>query len=142
MRTRDLDPADCVDGVEVRTRLPALIVIVNKEPFLRAAERGHWVSYKSAVVLFENNLIETDSYRKESAWVFDSRVTCLPSKSMTREDEQFTTEYHNLDIESATNDINLAQRWDVDPRSRSTLSDGATKREQYGNGIAYKFTIN
>jgi 2-methylcitrate dehydratase len=117
VKESDLDATRDIKSIHVRTQKPAMIIINKQGPLHNAADRDHCLRYMVAVILLKMEQVETSDYQDDSPWATDPRVEALRSITTMEEDLQFTQDYHNPDIRSAANAIEI------------TLHDG-TKMEQ------------
>lgn len=101
------DHAQVVDKIEVRTHLPALIIIDKAGDLNNAADRDHCIQYIIAVILLKGSLIEPQDYQNESPWASDPRVAELRKKMVLYEDKGFTKDYYDLNIRSAATGVKI-----------------------------------
>lgn len=86
-----LDPAQSVDKIEVRTHLPAIIIIDKTGDLHNAADRDHCIQYVIAVILLKGSFIEAQDYQNESPWLLileslscGGRWSCVKIKGSQR----------------------------------------------------------
>lgn len=102
-----IDQVSDIERIEVRTHLPAMIIINKSGDLFNAADRDHCMQYIIAVVLLRGKLIEATDYQDTSNWASDPRVTKLRERVLMREDKDFTRDYYDLDIRSAATGISI-----------------------------------
>lgn len=98
---------DDIASIQVRTQEAAMIIINKQGPLHNAADRDHCLQYMVAVVLLKGSQIETEDYQDNSPWAKDPRVEELRSKITMREDPQMTEDYHNPEIRSLANALEV-----------------------------------
>ena len=122
-----LTPKD-IASIRVRT-LEAAMVIINKQgPLHNAADRDHCLKYMIAVVLHKRSMIETDDYQDGSPWATDPEVEALRQKINLVEDLQFTRDYHDPNIRSICNALQVRLK-------NGTLLDEVTIKYPQGHPL-------
>ncbi|KAF9634884.1 putative 2-methylcitrate dehydratase protein [Lasiodiplodia theobromae] len=109
MRAKGLRAED-IGAVRVRTQEAGMIIINKSGPLHNPADRDHCLKYMVAVVLLKGAQIETEDYQDASPWAKDPRVEELRAKTTMVEDEQFTRDYHNTEIRSLTNAVQVTMK--------------------------------
>ncbi|KAL1634248.1 hypothetical protein SLS58_010753 [Diplodia intermedia] len=109
MRKKGLRAED-IGAVKVRTQEAGMIIINKSGPLHNPADRDHCLKYMVAVVLLKGAQIETEDYQDSSPWAKDPRVEELRAKTLMVEDEQFTRDYHNTEIRSLTNAVQVTMK--------------------------------
>ncbi|KAJ8121851.1 hypothetical protein O1611_g9992 [Lasiodiplodia mahajangana] len=107
MQERGLEPIRDIKGIHVKTTDASMIIINKQGPLHNYADRDHCMRYIIAVMLLKGDVIEVQDYQDESPWSSDPRVDELRSKITMAEDEEFTRDYHNQDIRSLANEIEI-----------------------------------
>ena len=129
MRDKQLRVEQDIKSVVIRTHGAACTIINKTGPLHNAADRDHCMQYMVAVVLLKGALIEAVDYTDDSAWPTDERVQHLRAKMEIIEDEQFTADYHDQKVRSASSGVTI------------TLQDGSKLDEvvvQYPAGHPYR----
>ena len=98
---------DEIAKVNIRTHKAACTIIDKSGPLRNAADRDHCMQYMLAVVLLKGELIEAGDYSDASQWARDSRVSNLRAKMQLVEDEQFTADYHDQKVRSASSGVTI-----------------------------------
>ena len=106
MKQRGLTAKD-IDNVRVRTTESAMIIINKQGPLHNAADRDHCLKYMLAVVFRKGSMIDTQDYQDTSPWGLDPEVEALREKIALVEDVQFTRDYHDPDIRSISNAVQV-----------------------------------
>lgn len=106
LKERGIDQVS-IERIQIRTHLPALIIIDKSGEMYNAADRDHCMQYIVAVVLLKGQLIDASDYQDESPWASDPRVIGLRKKMVLQEDKDFTKDYYNLDRRSAATGISI-----------------------------------
>ncbi|GME65886.1 2-methylcitrate dehydratase [Neofusicoccum parvum] len=109
MRAKGLRAED-IASIRVRTQEAGMIIINKQGPLHNPADRDHCLKYMVAVVLLKGAQIDTEDYQDSSPWASDPRVEELRSKSTMVEDKQFTADYHNPEIRSLTNAVQVTMK--------------------------------
>ena len=91
----------------MRTHGPACTIIDKTGPLYNAADWDHCMQYMLAVVLLKGSVIEAVDYYDTSPWATDSRVNELRAKIHLKEDAQFTADYHDQKVRSASSGITV-----------------------------------
>src|SRR5690606_29141951 len=84
--------AEDIQSIQIRTHEAAIRIIEKKGPLHNPADRDHCLQYMIAVPLLYGRLTAAD-YEDEIA--NDPRIDILREKMSTREDPQFTQDYHD-----------------------------------------------
>lgn len=84
--------AEDIQSIQIRTHEAAIRIIDKKGPLHNPADRDHCLQYMIAVPLLYGRLTAAD-YEDEIA--NDPRIDILREKMSTREDPQFTQDYHD-----------------------------------------------
>lgn len=106
--------AEDIQSIQIRTHEAAIRIIDKKGPLHNPADRDHCLQYMIAVPLLYGRLTAAD-YEDEIA--NDPRIDILREKMSTREDPQFTQDYHDPEKRSIANALTL------------TLTDGQQLEE-------------
>ena len=106
MKQRGLTPND-IAKIKVRTIEAAMIIINKSGPLHNAADRDHCLKYMVAVVLSKGAMVDTEDYQDTSPWARDPQVEALREKITMVEDLQFTRDYHDPDIRSISNALQV-----------------------------------
>ena len=101
---------DDVEKIYIRTHKAAYTIIDKPGPLNNAADRDHGMQYMLAVVLLKGDLIETPYYSDTLEWTIDSRVDNLRGKMQMVEDKQFTTDYYDPKIRSASSGVTILMK--------------------------------
>ncbi|OJD32193.1 2-methylcitrate dehydratase [Diplodia corticola] len=107
LAARGLNPAADIGSVRVRTQDAGMVIINKQGPLHNAADRDHDMKYMVAVCLLKGSAVETPDYQDDSPWATDPRVERLREKMTLVEDERFTRDYHDLDIKSVANAVQV-----------------------------------
>ena len=107
LRDQGLDPAGNIRRIEVRTHLPAIVIIDKTGDLFNAADRDHCMQYIIAVVLLKGTLIDATDYQDGSAWASDPRIMNLRERMVLREDKAFTKDYYDPNVRSAATAISI-----------------------------------
>jgi len=116
LKARGLNHED-IASIRIRTQEAAMIIINKQGALHNAADRDHCLKYMVAVVLLKGAQVDTEDYQDRSPWASDPRVEEIRRKITMVEDEQFTRDYHNQDVRSVSNALQV------------TLQDGTTLPE-------------
>ncbi|KAI1197621.1 putative 2-methylcitrate dehydratase [Nemania serpens] len=108
MEERGLDPVRDIQSIHVKTTDASMTIINKQGPLHNYADRDHCMRYIIAVMLLKGDVIEVDDYQDASPWSSDPRVDELRSKIAMTEDEEFTKDYHNQEIRSLANEIEIS----------------------------------
>lgn len=106
--------AEDIQSIQIRTHEAAIRIIDKKGPLHNPADRDHCLQYMIAVPLLYGRLTAAD-YEDEIA--NDPRIDILREKMSTREDPQFTQDYHDPEKRSIANALTV------------TLTDGQQLEE-------------
>ena len=106
MKQRGLTAKD-IANVRVRTTESAMIIINKQGPLHNAADRDHCLKYMLAVVFRKGSMVDTQDYQDTSPWALDPEVEALREKTTLVEDVQFTRDYHDPDIRSISNAVQV-----------------------------------
>ena len=98
---------DEISSVRIRTQRAAMTIINKRGRLYNAADRDHCIRYMVAVVLLKGAMIETVDYQDSSQWANDPRVDTLRSKITMEEDLQMTSDYHDPEVRSLANALNV-----------------------------------
>lgn len=108
MKERGLDAVSDIKSIHVKTTDASMTIINKQGPLHNYADRDHCMRYIIAVMLLKGDVIEVDDYQDKSPWSSDPRVDELRSKITMTEDEEFTKDYHNQEIRSLANEIEIS----------------------------------
>lgn len=106
--------AEDIQSIQIRTHEAAIRIIDKKGPLHNPADRDHCLQFMIAVPLLYGRLTAAD-YEDEIA--NDPRIDILREKMSTREDPQFTQDYHDPEKRSIANALTV------------TLTDGQQLEE-------------
>ena len=93
-----------IERIELTTHEAAIRIISKTGPLNNFADRDHCLQYMVAVPLIKGNLTE-DDYTDEAA--ADPMIDTLREKMVVREDETYTTDYHDPSKRSIANAIQV-----------------------------------
>ena len=106
MKQRGLTFKD-IAHVRVRTTESAMIIINKQGPLHNAADRDHCLKYMLAVVFRKGAMVDTQDYQDTSPWALDPDVEALRGNITLMEDVRFTRDYHDPDIRSISNAVQV-----------------------------------
>ncbi|MHA2238073.1 MAG: bifunctional 2-methylcitrate dehydratase/aconitate hydratase [Candidatus Hodarchaeales archaeon] len=95
---------DEIDRVEIITHEAAVRIIDKTGPLKNPADRDHCLQYMSAIGLIFGDLVYED-YEEERA--SDPRIDELREKMIVRENKQYTHDYHDPDLRSIANSVQV-----------------------------------
>lgn len=95
---------DDIEKIIIRTHEAAIRIIDKKGPLNNPADRDHCIQYMIAVPLIYGRLTASD-YEDEVA--ADPRIDELREKMTTKEDLQFSQDYHNPEKRSIANALTI-----------------------------------
>ncbi|KAJ2995619.1 hypothetical protein NUW58_g1223 [Xylaria curta] len=107
IQARGLDPIRDIKEIHVKTTDASMTIINKQGPLHNYADRDHCMRYIIAVMLLKGDVIEVQDYQDSSPWASDPRVDELRSRIAMTEDKEFTRDYHNQDIRSLANEIEI-----------------------------------
>jgi 2-methylcitrate dehydratase len=107
MQERGLEAMRDIKDIHVKTTDASMIIINKQGPLHNYADRDHCMRYIIAVMLLKGDVIEVQDYQDDSPWSSDPRVDELRAKITMTEDPEFTRDYHNQDIRSLANQIDI-----------------------------------
>ncbi|TXK79109.1 bifunctional 2-methylcitrate dehydratase/aconitate hydratase [Paenibacillus sp. N3.4] len=93
-----------IDRIVLTTHESAIRIIDKKGPLHNPADRDHCLQYMVAIGLIFGELT-ADHY--EDAIASDPRIDALRDKMMTEEDPRYTREYHEPDLRSIANAVQI-----------------------------------
>lgn len=130
MQERGLDPVRDIKSIHVKTTDASMTIINKQGPLHNYADRDHCMRYIIAVMLLKNDVIEVDDYQDASPWSSDPRVDELRAKITMTEDEEFTKDYHNQDLRSLANEIEITFNDGTKLNSRVDFPAGHVRHEK------------
>ncbi|KAI3320502.1 putative 2-methylcitrate dehydratase [Xylariaceae sp. AK1471] len=107
LQERGLEPIRDIKSIHVKTTDASMTIINKQGPLHNYADRDHCLRYIVAVILLKGDVIEVQDYEDDSPWSKDPRVAELRSKMTMAEDEGMTRDYHNQDLRSLANEIEI-----------------------------------
>ena len=98
------DRIEEIERVEMETQEPGVRIIDKKGPLNNFADRDHCLQYMAAIGLIFGELT-AEHYTDEFA--ADARIDSLRDKMVVKENESFTTDYHDLEKRAIGNSIQV-----------------------------------
>ncbi|KAI4865619.1 MmgE/PrpD family-domain-containing protein [Hypoxylon rubiginosum] len=99
-----------IEKMTIRTHHNAKSILDKTGPLRNPKERFHCIQYLVAVSLMKGFFIDSDDYADRSPWASDPRVDALRDKMVIVEDEQFTKDYHDPEVDSKANAIQVKMK--------------------------------